>query len=190
MTASTQEGRRVAGLALGLGAALVLPGCEQKASLGVYAESASESGTAGSDDAAGEATATAGTTDLGQGSGDGETSASAGPTGSEGGGMSSGSTGTTASTTTTGGETTSAGTSGGIDACAPEAEDDACDVCVKSECCAVLDACGLDPLCVCMINCLAGGSPPPLCASLCMPGQVYSTYLACLASQCTPPCVP
>jgi len=74
--------------------------------------------------------------------------------------------------------------------CAPEPDDDDCRGCVKSACCEPLAACEQDPLCVCMKSCVEGGSGPQLCLSLCMPGAVYSGFIACVALNCAPQCAP
>ncbi len=79
---------------------------------------------------------------------------------------------TTDPVTTSGPDTdpgsTGGGSTGTIDACMPDPNDDACTSCAKGSCCDQATACGADPGCACVFGCIGMGGDPQTCLTECM----------------------
>lgn len=110
---------------------------------------------------------------------------------------SSGEHGEHGSSTSTGSSTGSAtdhasgtddGTSGDH-ACAPAPKDDECVTCTKTSCCEELSACATDPVCTCIHECHAGGTPLATCMAMCGDdGGANDALELCVHELCMQPC--
>jgi hypothetical protein len=75
--------------------------------------------------------------------------------------------------------------------CAAEADDDACDTCTKTNCCADLNMCAADADCLCVTECIDMGGDSATChtdCSLATPNPTFGVLLDCLSQSCSAEC--
>lgn len=146
-------------------------GCAPVGSLGKDLPGETTTGTTHGDTGDGSSTSTPGTSDD-------STSQSESSSGEHGS-----TTGTTTHPATTD-ETTAA-----EDACAPSVDDTECTACTKSTCCDPVAACAADPVCTCIHECHAAGTPIAMCMTRCGDdGGLNAAIDMCVHDSCTPPC--
>ena len=82
-------------------------------------------------------------------------------------------------------------TGGGVDGvCTPDADDDACFVCAKQQCCPEVQACVAEPSCLCWVQCVANTlGDVATCAGQCgAPGAAILDLLDCASVGCSAEC--
>jgi hypothetical protein len=100
---------------------------------------------------------------------------------------SSGEHGSTSGTTTH--HVTTDETTAGEDVCAPSIDDTECTSCTKTACCEEITACAADPVCTCIHECHAAGTPIDMCMMRCGDdGGANEARDLCVHDSCTPPC--
>jgi hypothetical protein len=73
--------------------------------------------------------------------------------------------------------TTDPGTTGNIDPCMPDPQDAECASCNKANCCDQAMACGADPECACVLDCVDMGFGPATCLAQCMVKPVTNAII-------------
>jgi hypothetical protein len=82
----------------------------------------------------------------------------------------------------TGPGSTGPGSTGG--SCAVDGMEDACMLCLKTNCCAELTACIADPACSCTQECLGSGGDPPSCETMCGSSDTFLDVVSCGEGPC------
>jgi hypothetical protein len=74
--------------------------------------------------------------------------------------------------------------------CALEPDDNACVVCLRTQCCEELHGCAMQDGedCMCMLDCVKSGNPPEACEPACTPNADSMMLVACVAMSCDVVC--
>lgn len=106
-----------------------------------------------------------------------------------GGGTSGGADGSGSSSDGSSGGTASTGsTEPPINACEPEADDDACVTCIRSSCCPQLEVCLTSAVCSCAYDCLLMGLELSTCALACGLDDQVTAVALCGVTSCDAEC--
>lgn len=73
--------------------------------------------------------------------------------------------------------------------CPTSMRDTTCTACTNATCCTELTSCNADPVCTCLHDCHAAGTPIATCTAKCGDdGGLNEAFEQCVHMMCTPPC--